>query len=152
MIKQMKIIALDLGDAWVGSAISDGLGITCAPLQTVPLAEIETFLLKEISAQDITAIVIGLPITMGGQESSQTKKIIDQKTVLENAINQVYPEKIEWILWNERLSSKFASQTQVFKKNTAKKEAQKERLRQHSVAAAFILQSYLDYLAFQKNL
>ena len=148
----MKIMALDVGDAWVGTAISDGLGITCAPYETVGKKDLSSFLLTQIKEKEITTIIIGLPITMSGQESSQTKKIIEEKELLEKELTPLLNHPVSWLLWNERLSSKFASQISPYNKNKSKKDAQLERLKQHSKAAAFILQSYLDYIAFQKDL
>lgn len=54
---------------------------------------------------------------------------------------------MEWILWDERLSSKRAEKTQTKKIKTAL-----DKQKSHSIAAAFILQSYIDYLAFSKSL
>ena len=37
----MKTLALDLGDQWTGSALSDELGLIASPLQTIPTKELE---------------------------------------------------------------------------------------------------------------
>ena len=102
----MKILALDLGDVWVGSAISDGLGISCRPYQTVQIGELETFLTKTLTQEPIGAVVVGYPKTVGaGTESDQTKKIVLLKEELEQKFGQV-----SWVLWDERLSSKRADE------------------------------------------
>ena len=75
---------------------------------------------------------------MSGTESEQTKKIIAQKEELE----MLFP-KIKWILWDERLSSKRLNIKQA--KNKA------DKVHSHSIAAASILQTYLDFLDFSKN-
>lgn len=138
----MKILALDLGDVWIGSAISDGLGISCRPYQTVQLAELESFLTKTLAQEPIGTVVVGYPKTVGaGTESDQTKKIVMLKEELEQKFGQV-----SWVLWDERLSSKRAEQA----RQGHFKDKEEKRLG-HSIAASFILQTYLDYLAFQKN-
>lgn len=138
----MKILALDLGDVWIGSAISDGLGISCRPYQTVQLAELESFLTKTFAQESISTVVVGYPKTVGaGTESDQTKKIVALKEELEQKFGQV-----SWVLWDERLSSKRAEQA----RQGHFKDKEEKRLG-HSIAASFILQTYLDFLAFQKS-
>lgn len=135
----MKVLALDLGDKWIGSAISDALGITCRPHKTVEITETENFLEKTIREEEIGVVVIGKPTTFGGQESDQTKKIIKTAKKLETKINPKFDNKIKWVLWDERLSSKRAA---TLKPKRAKNK--EEKIKSHSIAAAFILQSYLD--------
>ncbi len=130
----MRILALDLGDKWIGSALSDPLRIIAQPFQTVPLEELTTFLTQLINEKKIKTIVIGYPKTLKGTESEQTKKVVAQKEQLA----KTFPE-IDFVLWDERLSSKRAIQ---LKKSSSKED----KLRIHSKAAAFILDSYLSYL------
>jgi len=142
----MKILALDLGDKWVGTAISDTLGLTCKPHQTVKLKETADFLKKTITDEEIKTIVVGYPKTSKGTQSAQTLRVVKQKEELEHQINKIFPGQIQWVLWDERLSSKRAEQILPKKIKSPKNKQQS-----HSVAAAFILQSYLDYLATQKS-
>ncbi len=141
----MKILALDLGDKWVGSAISDPLGITCKPLKTVELDNLKPFLKDTLSTQPISIVVVGYPKTFSGTESDQTKKIVKLKEELEQEFSNVNFTDIKWILWDERLSSKRALEIQSGKYDPESKR------QNHSLAAAFILQNYLDHLAFNKN-
>jgi putative Holliday junction resolvase len=142
----MKILALDLGDAWVGSAIADPLGISCKPYKTVPLEQLNQFLQETLPAQRITTVVVGYPKTVSaGTESDQTKKIVLQKEQLEQLFGTVNNTAITWTLWDERLSSKRASE---LTRGERDKEA---KMKSHSIAAAFILQSYLDHLAFKRD-
>ncbi|QQR48873.1 Holliday junction resolvase RuvX [bacterium] len=137
----MKILGLDLGDRWVGSAIADPLGISCRPYETVELENLVSFLTRVIPGQDISVVVVGYPKTMSaGTESDQTRKTVKLKEELEQQFGNV-----QWILWDERLSSKRAD----ILKGTGK--TPEEKRRQHSVAASFILQSYLDYKAFSAS-
>lgn len=141
----MKILALDLGDKWVGTAISDPLGITCKPLQTVELDALKMFLPKALREHNISIVVVGYPKTFSGTESDQTKKIVKLKEELEQEFSTGDFAEIKWILWDERLSSKRALEIQSGKYDHESKR------QNHSLAAAFILQNYLDHLAFKKN-
>ncbi len=129
----MKTLALDLGDAWVGTAISDELGITARPLQTVKPKELVDFLKKTIETETIGTVVVGYPKTMRGTESEQTKKIVAQKEELATQ----FPT-IKWVLWDERLSSKQAA-------NIKKTKTKEDKIASHSVAAAVILTGYLMF-------
>jgi putative Holliday junction resolvase len=136
----MIIVALDLGDKWVGTAISDAVGITARPYQTVQANQLHTFLTTLIPAQQVNTIVVGNPKTMRGTESEQTKKI---HATFEHLKNN-FPT-ITWVLWDERMSSKQASKIH-------KTKTKEDKQHSHSVAAAIILSSYLDYRHFQSTL
>ena len=135
----MKIIALDIGDVWTGSAISDALGFFARPYQTVESAKLEQFLTTLLSKEHISTVVVGHPTTMRGTKSEQTKKI--EATTQE--LKATFPN-VTWVLWDERLTSKHA--------DTLKRpKTKEEKIQAHSVAAAYILSSYLDYLQFHKQ-
>ncbi|MFZ5953695.1 MAG: Holliday junction resolvase RuvX [Candidatus Dependentiae bacterium] len=131
----MKILALDIGDAWTGSALSDLSGMFARPYRTVPSDQLKTFLTEIFSAESISKIVVGYPRTMRGTASEQTKKIESIKQELEKE----YSDK-QWILWDERLSSKRAAQ------QSKKMLSKEEKIKSHSIAAAFILESYLTFV------
>lgn len=133
----MILLALDIGDAWTGVAITDAAGILARPLTTVAAAELKAFLTKTFSDKQIQTIIIGHPITMKGGESAQTKKII----VLRDELAQTFTDK-DFILWDERLSSQRAA---ALGTPTTKQE----KLHAHARAAAFILDSYLTFLRTQ---
>jgi len=129
----MKTLALDIGDAWTGSAISDPSGTFSRPYRTVATDQLTHFLNEIFTSESIERIVIGYPRTMRGTESEQTKKVANSKKELE----LLYPTK-QWILWDERLSSKRAA-------HGKKIMSKEEKIKSHSVAAAYILESYLTY-------
>lgn len=132
----MRIAALDLGDVWVGIAISDLTRMLARPYKTVKLAELPQALQKLITDEFVVEFVVGDPQTLRGTASEQTMRIREQYT----ALQKQFPE-ISWKLWDERLTSKQASAIQ-------KGGSKEEKQRQHAVAAALILRSYLDHLAW----
>ena len=130
----MKILGFDIGDVWTGIAISDTLGITCKPLRTVKTDNLHQFLKEFMQTESISHAIVGLPLTLQGKESYQTKKVRQYFNKLEKKFSS-----ITWETWDERLSSKRAQQ-----KGHPTPE---EKKREHARAAAFILQSYLDHQA-----
>ena len=129
----MKMVGLDLGDQWTGIAISDALKMLSRPLKTVATKDLEHALSQLIKEEQIETFVVGFPRTMKGTESEQTKKI------------QFHFEKLkthfasyEWVLWDERLTSKQAAKIKPAK-------SKEEKLESHAIAAALILGSYLEY-------
>lgn len=129
----MKIIALDIGDRWTGIAISDPLGILSRPYDTVKTPNLDAFIEALIIKEKIDTIVVGLPTTLRGTESEQTKKIIAMTIELENKFPTV-----SWKHWDERFTSRQAATI----KSTKTKE---DKLRSHAVAAALILSTYLEF-------
>lgn len=134
----MKVLALDLGDVWTGTALSDGLRMFARPYQTVKTTDLQNFLEALFKEEKITIVVVGFPKTLKGGHSEQTKKIIAHKELLEGN----FP-LLEWVLWDERMTSK---QAQAIKK------PKEDKLKVHSIAAALILETYLMHLQLQKVL
>ena len=65
----MRVLAIDLGSKNIGTAISDELGLTVRPVETIRKASGErdisriTLLVEDLDAK---AVVIGLPLRMDG--------------------------------------------------------------------------------------
>lgn len=131
-----KILALDIGDAWTGIAISDALGIIARPYTTVATSHLSQDLSEIIKKENIDTIIVGLPTTMHGKESAQTLKVI----TFQEKLKETFPE-ISLILQDERLSSKRAIELRITQGKKAKKP--QEKLKDHALAASFILDSYL---------
>ena len=130
----MKIVALDIGDVWTGTAISDPMGIIAKPYKTVKSHMLIPFLQEIFQTEKIRTVVVGYPKTMHGTESEQTKKTTDLVEQLKTTL-----PTINFVLWDERLSSKRADELMRGKRSQEDKQAS------HSRAAAFILSSYLEY-------
>lgn len=135
----MKILALDIGDRWTGVAISDPLGIITRPYDTFKTTELLPSLEKTIAKERISIIVVGLPTTMRGTESEQTKKII----ALHDELRKQFPT-VEWKLWDERLTSKQAAHLKPAK-------TKEDKLKSHAIAAAVILSTFLEFQRLQEE-
>ena len=95
----MRKIGIDYGDARVGLAITDELGITAQGLETVHHNGNDKIVLKrleEIFKQyDVDTIVIGIPINMNGTKSERvevTEKFIHK---LECKFNKMKIERVD---------------------------------------------------------
>jgi len=135
----MRILALDIGDRWTGVAISDPLGILPRPYDTTKTADLNIFLEKVIAKERVSIIVVGLPTTLRGTESDQTKKII----TMTNALKEAFPI-ITWNFWDERFTSQQAARIKPTRSKT-------DKLHSHAIAAALILQTFLDYKRFHET-
>lgn len=134
----MKVLALDLGDQWTGSALSDGLRMFARPYKTVATKELSSFLNDLFKNEKISIVVVGYPQTLKGTESAQTKTIVAMKERLQKE----FSEKT-WELWDERNTSKQAQ---------SMRSSRKDKLHIHSIAAALILDSYLLHLRIKSQL
>lgn len=132
-----KILALDIGDVRIGVAISDGLGLLAHPLTTLKWNNNET-LLNDISnlikEHKIAAIVLGIPYTMKGTESDQTRKVLKIYEFLKDALDVKVEQQ------DERLTTKLAENML----KAINKKASRNRDKIDQIAAVNILQTYLD--------
>ena len=84
----MRILGIDYGDARVGIAITDPLGITAQGLETINRNGSDKIVLKRleelIEQYNVTTIVIGMPINMNGTKTERaevTEKFIHKMSV-----------------------------------------------------------------------
>ena len=74
----MRKLGIDYGDARVGIAITDALGITAQGLETINRNGSDKVVLRRldeiIEQYDVDTIVIGKPINMNGTPSERTEK------------------------------------------------------------------------------
>ncbi|MCC7017888.1 MAG: Holliday junction resolvase RuvX, partial [Rhodospirillales bacterium] len=66
-----RILAVDVGTVRVGVAISDPLGMTAQPLEVIERKRVDPFarLAALVEEWEVTQVVIGLPLTLEGDES-----------------------------------------------------------------------------------
>lgn len=142
-----RVLALDVGDRTCGVAGSDEMGWTAQPLKTLryknPAERKLLFdeLAKIISERQIGVIVTGLPVNMNGSEGPQAGKVRDFMAALQDRLRKlkVDPDRIEWIFWDERLSTSGAERALI----QADVSRQKRKDVIDTMAAVFILQGYL---------
>jgi putative holliday junction resolvase len=149
-------LALDVGEARIGVAISDATGFLASPYTTLHVTRDESQTLKAIQhlieETETEGLVVGLPISLDGAIHSQAKRV------------QAFAERLKEHIavpitfWDERLSTVEAERLLVErggaelgkrykaaggrKHNKAKRQRKKQEV--DALAAAVILQEYLD--------
>ncbi len=134
----MKSLGLDHGEARIGVAISDDLGMLAHPVETIAVKEVADPVarIKEIATRDkITTIVLGLPRNMDGSYGPAAEKVRAFAEKLRAALPGC-PVK----LWDERLTS-VAAQRALHESG---KNVKQSRAVIDQVAAQMILQGWLD--------
>ncbi len=133
-----RIAAIDYGLARVGIAMSDVRHILASPVTTIQVKKEKTGIIeaikKAISQYDIEEIVVGLPLSLSGKDSEQTKITKDFIEAFKKQTD--IPIKT----WDERLTS-LQVQNEMKHHNVQRKKRAKVL---DVLAAVIILQSYLD--------
>ena len=132
----MRIMAIDLGDARTGLAVSDLTGTICGEAWTVEEWNMERLgetIAEEAAQRDVGLLVLGLPKNMDGSEGPRAEKsrAFSELLRLHSGLPVVF--------WDERRSSVEAHQ--ILHAN-GKKE-RKHRRTVDAVAASLILEGYL---------
>ena len=135
----MRILALDHGTKRIGVAVSDETQTIAQPLEYIPAEPFADFLvrLKKILAEkQVDLVLLGMPRNMDGSYGPAAQKVETFLGVLKNAIT--VPTK----LWDERLTSTMANRILI--QGNVRRNKRKEKV--DKMAAAILLQSYLDVL------
>jgi len=156
----MRSLGLDVGDKRTGVAISDPQRILATPL-TVLASEDEDALINEIiklvEQYKAECIVVGLPRRLNGELGKQANKVTVFADKLSAQAKQSNLNQLDVQLWDERLSTKAAERLMIEAsgkgnklhsraKRGAKNSYSSAKVSVDAVAAAFILQGFLDSL------
>ena len=132
-----RILALDLGDRRIGVALSDPTRLIAKPLLVIKRkSRFDDFSrLKEVvNSHSVEHLVIGLPVNLSGHEGQRAVWTRDYAAAL-SAFLQIEAE-----LWDESFSTKDAEDSLRLRGISPRSQ----RSRIDAIAAALILQSYLD--------
>lgn len=132
-----RVLALDVGEARIGLAVSDPTGLLATPLAALRRGEEEQdaeAVLEAARREGVASIVVGLPLAMSGKRSRQTRLVLS----FADKLRERSSLRVE--LWDERLSTVEAEALL----RSAGVQPSRDRARLDSAAAAVILRWYLD--------
>jgi len=130
-------MALDLGDARIGIAVSDLMGIIVSEQSTYHRKNLNAdiaHIVGLVTEKRVDTIVIGLPINMDGTKGVR----VDKTYAFGEELAKVTQVKLEYI--DERLTTVAAEKMLI--SADVRREKRKEVI--DAVSANIILQSYLD--------
>lgn len=132
----MRIMGLDVGQKRIGIALSDPMGWTAQGHSVLQRSSKDDMAaLKALcTEQEVDLIVVGFPLNMNGTEGPKAMEIKEFACIL----GEYTGLPIE--LWDERLTTVTAEKILI----QADVSRRKRRQVIDKMAAAFILQSYLD--------
>lgn len=142
-VAMKRFMGLDVGDARIGVALSDPLGLTAQPYTTVDRRggrEISEFS-RIVAKEDVGVIVIGLPLELSGEAGPQAEKVRLFAEHLERSLqrSEEISQKPKIELWDERLTTVEAER--VIRGSGLKDRERRATL--DRISAAVILASYL---------
>ena len=133
-----RIIGLDYGSKRIGVSLSDPLGIIASPIDALINDEKLFSHLKELIRKEcVKLFVVGMPLNLKGEEAFKAEEVNEFIERLKLEVG------IAITTWDERFTTSMAQQT-LREMGVKKKDRQKKDGRIDSMAAAIILQDYLN--------
>lgn len=132
-----RVMALDLGERRIGVAISDpthSLARSLCVLERRSRQEDFAVIAELVREHEVGMVVVGHPRSLDGTIGPQARRVKRYADALAGAL------PVPLVLWDERLSTSTAEQLMI----ETGQPARKRRRRIDAVAAAVILQDYLD--------
>jgi putative Holliday junction resolvase len=136
----VRILGLDIGERRVGVAISDPTGTVVRPLQTLVRGSREEDLAAVaaiVKEHDVGLVVVGEPLSLDGTEGPQARRIARYALVLAEHVS------VPVVSWDERFSTVTAQEI-LSQRGRKKRQHARDKGQVDAIAAAVILQSYLD--------
>lgn len=137
-----RLLGLDIGGRRIGVAVSDELGMIASPVGMIDRqGDVAAQLRKLVADYGASRLVAGLPVGLSGREGPQAEETRE----IADALAAEVGLPLEY--WDERLTTSIAEQTLIAQ--GTRREKRKQKI--DAVAAAVILQSYLDNQRWKAN-
>lgn len=132
-----RLIGIDVGKKRVGIAQTDLLKTIASPVGTFPPDKVLQKIKQITDRETVEKFIIGWPLSLSGEEGSATEMVSD----FIKKLRQSFPN-IEIVKVDERYTSNQARGLMIEAGIPKKKRQEKGRV--DCIAAAIILQNYLD--------
>ena len=133
-----RTMGVDYGHKRIGIALSDGLGIAAHPFEVLNTGPgLGGRLAALVDEHDVKRVVVGLPISLDGSEGASAKHARRFARRVDALLD------VEVVLYDERFTSRIAEGA-LLAAGTSRADRRK---RVDKVAAAVMLQGYLDHQA-----
>ena len=133
-----RILGIDLGQARIGVAVSDELGMLAHPVETIPAsADALKRIAQIVQEKNAERVVVGLPRHMNGTVGTGASDAL----AFASKLRALVP--CEVITWDERLTTAAANRAL----RASGRKTRDSRAYVDQVAAQMILQGYLDSLS-----
>ena len=130
-----RMLGLDVGGRRIGVAVSDALGMIASPVRFIQRGPKVIDELRDLVARyDAVQLVAGLPVGLSGREGPQAAEV---RAFADAAAKAV---ALPLAYWDERLTSTMAERSLIA--SGTRRAKRREQI--DAVAAAIILQGYLD--------
>jgi len=141
----MRALGLVLGTKRIGVATSDSSGLIASPLtvleRTGDRAQDHRAIAKLIQEEEASVLVVGLPLSLSGEAGNAAQNVLSEIEEMASVVGvpiETYDERMSSVTANEMLMER-------------KMKAQARRRVVDKVAAAVMLQSWLDHRRNQSN-
>ncbi len=138
----MRVMALDVGHKRIGVALSDPGQVLASSLQVIERKGRQRDLatvVQLVRQHEVGKIIVGYPLSLNGTVGQQAKFVERYVAVLEKKLGDSSLD-VPVVLWDERFSTVVANRLMA----EAGRKGRERRERIDAVAAAVILQDYLD--------
>jgi len=134
----MRLLAIDFGLKRTGLAVTDPLQIIAHALDTVETKVLMEYLKKYLNSEKVEEIIVGHP---KHADDTDADIMVNIRLFVEELAKNFPNMKITF--WDERHTSKRASQAMVMAGIKKKDRQKKENI--DKIAATILLQDYLEY-------
>jgi putative holliday junction resolvase len=134
-----RVLALDYGTVRIGVALSDEMGWTAQPLETLKRRTLDrdiAHIASLVGKHEVKQVLLGFPIQLDGREGPAIRAMREFQSRLEQGV------PVPVILWDERLTTKAAEDLLI----AADVSRRKRKGVVDRIAASILLQSYLASL------
>ena len=134
-----RVLALDYGTVRIGVALSDEMGWTAQPLETLTRRTLDrdiAHIASLVGTYEVRQVLLGFPLQLDGREGPAIQAMREFQARLEAGVS------VPVILWDERLTTKSAEDLLI----AADVSRKKRKGVVDRIAASILLQSYLASL------